>query len=290
MPIRLVYKDLSTFNSQWIQPLLDPWFELTEFSESEHYTKHDVYLNASLIPDPESRRFELVVFDNLWEAMLPENTTTGLLLQHRNWFWYNESIWYRFLGYDQYTPQRTHQYRALMPMNMKKPHRTKLLQTLRPVLPEMIWSYAALGQRLPNDEETVLKWLFRPEWYDPTDFSVVAETAVQGQPFLSEKTFKPLAFWHPFMIVSSPGHLAYLQSLGFETFDNMFDQSYDSESDLDQRIKIIADQVIEYRCGDYSDLTWQKLRHNHSHFFSADVPQRICKDILEPIIEYAETR
>lgn len=293
---RLVYKELYTFNSDWFKPLVDELFELVKYNPETRYTKHDIYLNASMVPEPESDQFELVLFDNLWESIKPNNTR-GFLLQSPAWFWYNESMWWRYFFYDQYQPNRTHEYRALMPMNLKRPHRTKTLQALKPVLNEMIWSYVGLGKLLPGDDVSDLgtdifrtQRLFRAEWYDQTDFSVVAETTVTDSvPFLTEKTFKPIGYWHPFLIVGVPGHLQAIRDLGFETFGNMFDESYDTVEDLSQRIKMIADQVINYTPGDYSPETWQKLEHNRNRFFSSDVLNRIRTEILEPILHYAET-
>ena len=48
-----------------------------------------------------------------------------------------------------------------------------------------------------------------------------------GGAFLTEKTFKPIKYGQPFVIVGAPGSLAALRKLGYRTFDHAIDNSYD---------------------------------------------------------------
>lgn len=79
-------------------------------------------------------------------------------------------------------------------------------------------------------------------------FHLVTETVYYDQKLhLTEKIFKPIVARRPFFLVAAPGNLAYLRSYGFRTFDRWVDESYDSETDPDQRIvKII--QEVERLC------------------------------------------
>lgn len=61
--------------------------------------------------------------------------------------------------------------------------------------------------------------------------------------FLTEKTFKPMRLGMPFMTIANVGTLDYLKELGFRTFGNWFDESYDTELDLDKRIAIIMNEL-----------------------------------------------
>lgn len=63
--------------------------------------------------------------------------------------------------------------------------------------------------------------------------SVVSEASFgdiygQGQCFLSEKTFKPISAFHPFIIIGDRGSLAYIKEMGYKTFDKWWDESYDT--------------------------------------------------------------
>jgi hypothetical protein len=74
-------------------------------------------------------------------------------------------------------------------------------------------------------------------------FHLVTETIFYDSKLhLTEKIFKPIVARRPFMLVGAPGNLAYLKSYGFLTFDRWIDESYDLETDPDQRIiKIVAE-------------------------------------------------
>ena len=66
-------------------------------------------------------------------------------------------------------------------------------------------------------------------FYEDTFCSIVTETySGEKYPQLSEKTFKPLAFYHPFLLDSAAGGLKLLQDLGFKTFSDWWDEDYDS--------------------------------------------------------------
>jgi hypothetical protein len=75
-------------------------------------------------------------------------------------------------------------------------------------------------------------------------FHVVTETVFYDQKLhLTEKIFKPIVSRRPFLLAGAPGNLAYLKSYGFRTFDQWIDESYDLESDPDQRLIMIVDQI-----------------------------------------------
>jgi hypothetical protein len=52
--------------------------------------------------------------------------------------------------------------------------------------------------------------------------------------FLSEKTFKPIACSHPFIILGSKGSLNNLRKMGYKTFSPYIDESYDELDDWDR--------------------------------------------------------
>jgi hypothetical protein len=93
---------------------------------------------------------------------------------------------------------------------------------------------------------------------------------------ITEKTFKAIALEMPFVLVSSAGSLAYLREYGFRTFADVFDESYDLETDDILRIeKVVAllkqldnltaeqRQAIHQRC-------LPIVEHNYRHFYSGD--------------------
>jgi hypothetical protein len=67
--------------------------------------------------------------------------------------------------------------------------------------------------------------------YNNSYFSIVTETlyTIDQSPgtFITEKTFKPIKFGQPFVIVAPAGTLAELRNLGYRTFDSVLDNQYD---------------------------------------------------------------
>jgi hypothetical protein len=75
-------------------------------------------------------------------------------------------------------------------------------------------------------------------------FSLVTETEYAADTvFLTEKIFKPIKALHPFIVWGSPGVLIQLRNRGYETFPELFDESYDEEINPKKRLAMIIDQV-----------------------------------------------
>jgi len=76
--------------------------------------------------------------------------------------------------------------------------------------------------------------------YRATSFSIVCETHfINDILFVSEKVWKPIANGHPFVIVGAPATLAYLRSLGFQTFTPIIDEYYDALIDNGERMQAL---------------------------------------------------
>ena len=84
-------------------------------------------------------------------------------------------------------------------------------------------------------------------------------------------------------------YLFYRNKQGFETFENIFDESYDQDNNFIRRVdSVLANLKSAPRS--YSALTWEKLTHNRNHFFNATLCRTgIIKEIIEPLLHYAET-
>jgi hypothetical protein len=197
------------------------------------------------------------------------------------------------LGYHEHEPNLDIQQNGLLLMHLKRPHRDWLFKRLD--LTKILYSYVGNGIKICHDiDQSSQEWqrYFNPIWYNSTAFSIVAETDVSNDLplFITEKTFKPMAFWHPFIVFGQPGVLNYLKTQGFETFENIFDESYDNEFNVDKRLNTIVNQVNNYSHKSYDLLTISKLKHNKELFFNQQfIKKRIIKEIVEPILEYAET-
>lgn len=57
-----------------------------------------------------------------------------------------------------------------------------------------------------------------------------------GEIFLSEKTFRAIYTAQPFVIFGNPGTLKLLKKLGYKTFDDCWDESYDEPGPMEERL------------------------------------------------------
>lgn len=97
--------------------------------------------------------------------------------------------------------------------------------------------------------------------YNETYFSVVTETFFFNRErpddygrFLSEKTFKPVAMRHPFIIVSTPNFLVKFKELGYKSFSPWINEDYDNEPDDALRMMKIVREIERL-----SNLTQEEL-------------------------------
>lgn len=81
-------------------------------------------------------------------------------------------------------------------------------------------------------------------FYQTSGISVVTETTgYDEEVFLSEKTFHPIRYCQPFIMVSAPGTLLHLQGLGYKTFSDWWDEGYDQILDHHARVEAVIDQI-----------------------------------------------
>lgn len=81
--------------------------------------------------------------------------------------------------------------------------------------------------------------------YENSYFSIVTETNFFGHTgrFLTEKTFKPMLYKHPFILLCDPYSLTLLKQIGYKTFHPYIDESYDNEQNDVKRLKMILNEV-----------------------------------------------
>ena len=101
---------------------------------------------------------------------------------------------------------------------------------------------------------------------------------------LTEKILRPIALGQPFILASTPGSLDYLRSYGFKTFENIWDEGYDTIADPIHRIKAIVD--VMRRIADWTDeerrINFYAINliteHNRRHFFSSEFSDYIMRE------------
>ena len=111
------------------------------------------------------------------------------------------------------------------------------------------------NNQITNFNRYVKAELFDNEWgdiyvnprsYIDTYFSLVTETVFDlPHSFRTEKIVKPLGMGHPFVAVANQGYYRDLHDLGFKTFGNLIDESFDSidhnQTRLDRIVQVVKD-------------------------------------------------
>ena len=69
--------------------------------------------------------------------------------------------------------------------------------------------------------------------------------SIMTSTYLTEKSMWSIYLKKPFFIIGGIGILDALKGYGFKTFDRIFDESYQYETDLYKRVDIIFDQISE---------------------------------------------
>jgi hypothetical protein len=119
---------------------------------------------------------------------------------------------------------------------------------------------------LPNDLSKIV--------YDKTLINLVTETYyfkkynITSEMFITEKTWKVFTAKQIPVIIGPRGILKIVRDLGFDVFDDLIDNSYDSEPDstrlfsaIEQLKKIMNTYTVE----ELSDITKQRRKNNFDH-------------------------
>lgn len=88
-----------------------------------------------------------------------------------------------------------------------------------------------------TDEQHLDSGLIHKPHYTDAYWNFVLESNFsKNTVHLSEKTFKPILNMQPFVVVGAPGSLKLLHELGYETFNEWIDESYDKIKNDEERL------------------------------------------------------
>ena len=128
-------------------------------------------------------------------------------------------------------------------------------------------------------------WHVEPQHYNNAYWNFITETGIEEEAFLSEKTFKPIANLQPFVIMGGRRSLRLLHDLGYQTFGEFIDESYDDIKNPEIRIKNATRQAINLaKMTHPQHIKLMKqlkpvLEYNRNHFFSS-------KNRIENFVKY----
>lgn len=177
----------------------------------------------------------------------------------------------------------TEQYKTLQQSQFKKITQEKEFDQFLSTLPYTVEA----------DNFVVNSWNIIPENAVNNSFVfIVSETFFFGKnsyelDFFTEKTYKSILFFMPFIICGNYHSLNRLKAAGYKTFDKWWDESYDDIIDPQKRLYKIADiikSVSEFSQEDclrmYAEMK-DVLEHNHQLFLN----RNSGKDTITKIID-----
>ena len=126
-------------------------------------------------------------------------------------------------------------------------------------------------------------------FYNDTFFSYTYNTFATNDDsiYLTEKIWKDIICFHPFLLVSNSGSLKQLRKLGYKTFSPFIDESYDDEEDFDIRSKMLLSEVNRLcKMSKTQLLDWYVkqsdiLIHNFKHFVKSNPAKKSIDKIME---------
>lgn len=142
-------------------------------------------------------------------------------------------------------------------------HRIEIYNLLKEnnLLDKCFYSFASSEQTHPEykslegipikDEGSYLEMELPVNFYSKSFVNIVTETFFHNEHsyindsiFITEKTEKCFSAGMPFVIVSTPYFLKKLKELGFKTFSNWWDESYDEIYDSNERLEKIKKLLL----------------------------------------------
>lgn len=139
--------------------------------------------------------------------------------------------------------------------------------------------------------------LFNQEWgeiyiepapYVDTYFSLVTETVFDyPYSFRTEKIWKPIAMGHPWIAVSNAGYYRDMHRLGFKSFGDLIDESFDQIEDSQKRIERIAEVVTDLcsqNLDEFLAVAQNICKYNQQHL--ADMRLQVRKEFPERFFQF----
>lgn len=198
--------------------------------------------------------------------------------------WSGSQSWFWFQMFEQYAGQNFNiahenkEYTFLYLNKMKRSHRTRLYNSVESsgLLDRSLFTCWWKDIKLTGEDEDVFPYpnygqdqTLNKSMYERCAYDLISETSYK-EVFFTEKIWKPIIAGVPFIVLGKQNFLMHLRDLGFKTFGNCFNESYDSHPNLDKRIKSVVDLLKWLDKKEWRDIyrKSQSVRdHNKKHFF-----------------------
>lgn len=294
------YYDMYGYYRETIETYLARGHRVIFDTKNEHYIQYRFHWIFLLLLQYPGQTMILVSGDGAKQV-------PGIKIQATPyWYWILDQPRLQVIGLDQYQPCPKQEKKFFMSLGKSRVCRDYLYNGLGDLLQDSVHSYLGRGISLPNDWEQgkdmggAFDRYINTDWLNRTCFTLAVETYVDDTNlsgfsltkndgfFLCEKTYKPLACKHPLLMVSTQGNLAHLRSQGFETYPELWDESYDDIADWQKRVDCIIQIIRDFdpRTLD-NPVVQQKLLYNSARFFDKDLrTQLLNSTMINPLLEF----
>ena len=151
-----------------------------------------------------------------------------------------------------------------------------------------VFESAELPKLFPGEETQQMTscWLTNFDEAADSLVYVPTETVYFGRRLhITEKTFKAIALEMPFVLMAPAGSLEYMRSYGFRTFGDVFDESYDQETDDIRRVERVVSLLKEFDNLSINErhqvhrACLSAVEHNYSHFYNGGLTDVLWKEL-----------
>ena len=244
--------------------------------------------------------------------------------------WTGDTSWFWFYMYDKHKNNTFkfphdhygsywHKIHEFLYLNKAtRPHRVKLYNKLKDagVLNNSIHTFTMLTNPVRLEKKYELPGIDPEDYprfgkdqdiyelpYVDTVCSIVSETNDNDyEVFMTEKIWKPIIAQHIFIVHGNYLYLQKLREIGFKTFGNYFDESYDLEQDPNKRINKIVSLCKELKDPStepkHGNRKWQDIylqtkslrQHNYDTMFNKEKLSLEINKTLNLFLEFADSR
>ena len=307
-------------------------FAIIDCRTENYRLKDNLELKAELLKRCNLLHSQGFVFikANPWESLDNINASTQypeIEITHKKWT--GGTSWFWFYMYEKHKDNKLHfthdhngsywhkQKEYLYLNKAPREHRLKLYNRLKNehVLDNSIYTFTMLDEPIRLEKKYELPGIDPKDYprfgkdqdiyelpYIDTVCSIVSETNDNDyEVFMTEKIWKPIMAQHLFIVHGNYLYLQKLKEMGFKTFGNYFDESYDLEKDPNLRIDKIVSLCKELKDPSkdlkHGHKKWQDIylqtkalrQHNYNLMFNKDKLSAEINKTLELFFEFADS-
>lgn len=272
--------------SEYYQPLLD------RVEKENGFRIQDRNLRLSVLNS--WRQQWILLHSELNSDQLDRYESTG---QYVGAYWWSHALltldWYRYAQHDLSLANRCPKKDFLIYAREStgtREYRKTFINLLDPIK-----THCQIGSFKTDPVSSDSSSVYDAYDFVSTNISVVLETVFDQRIHLTEKTLRPIACGHPFILAGGPGSLAKIRSYGFKTFSPWINESYDNEKDPQKRMSMIVEEMT--RLSQLSNQEKESLfarcqdiaQYNKIFFFSDNFIKSV-KDELVNNVKQAEIK